>query len=263
MPSSCRFHQSPIYFSVSVIFFSLSVFLLILSAQAKTLDRWGNVYPVKERDMRELIAERAKNFDVETWKATQKAKVQDSITKFRPAYAVKGLPSSKDGNLYKVDLTYRVPHDITDINGNVVYPEGFIYNPLEVMLKHGVSFNKIIVVLNGERKNELKWFTTKFPNYREPHIMLLITDGSVFDVADKIEKKTQYLSELIKEKFLINETPSVVVQIPGEKYLTVKAYRVDEKGKELPDTIKKTNKRNKNDNNVLKNQRVEKVKQAE
>jgi len=244
---------------ISLICFSLSV-LPSIFAQAKTLDRWGNVYEIKERDMRELIAERAKSYNFAEWMENEKTRIQEKITKFRSPDAVKGLPPAKDGILFKVDLTYRLPHDIKDINGNIIYPEGFTYNPLEIMSKHGVSFNKIIVVVNGERKNELKWFTAKFPNYREPHIMLLITDGAALEVADAIEKKTQYLTEVLKEKFLISQTPSVVVQIPGEKYLTVRTYHLDEKGKELPDSISKSKRKPKNASNVVKNQKVGQVK---
>jgi len=222
-----------------IAFFTLFVGVSAHIAGAKTLDTWGNVYEIKEKDMRELVRERARKFNFKAWKESESARLQEILFKYRPEAAVSGLPPSIEGGMFKVDLSFTLKQDILDLNGNVIYPKGFVYNPLELMNQHGAPFSKILVVLNGTRMNEIQWFKKKFPNYKEPHIKLLITDGSAFEVAERVEKKTQYLTNILKDKFVISETPSVIVQIPGEKFLTVKMYRVDNKGNELPD-IKKS-----------------------
>lgn len=211
----------------------MALFISPMPSEARVVVTEGSVYEIAETDMRELIQQRIQNFDVGTWRYKEQRRLAEKAQQFRPADAVLGLPASANGEPYNVDLTYILPYDIPDLNGNILYPKGFTYNPLELMAKKGLFFNKIIVVLNGQRASELAWFKTKFSDPRAAHLMVLLSDGYAFEVASQLNRPVQYLTEALKERFLIRETPSIIVQTPGSIYLTVKPYALDQNGKEL------------------------------
>ena len=213
---------------------ALALFCLFCHpASALVIGTYGQLYEIREKDMRTLIEEKAQAFDFEKWKYEQSTRLSNSFSKFRPADAVSGLPNSRTGEAYKVDLTYTLPYDIYDVSGNIVYPKGFTYNPLELMQRQGLALTQIIVVLNGTRENELLWFKKKFADPRAGHIMLLLTDGYALELAEELERPVMYLSELLRAKLQIKETPSVVIQNNRELFLTVKPYALDANGKEL------------------------------
>ena len=202
-------------------------------AAAKVVGKEGTTYPIRERSFQEVINERVEQFNFDAWKHDQQLRVSDNANKFRQADAVSNLPAARTGQAYRVDLTYKLPYDIKDIQGNVIYPSGFTYNPLELMAKKGMGLSTVVVVLNGENENELKWFQNKFSDLEPGDITLLITDGYAIELAGKLNRRVQYLPKLLKERFVIKETPSVVVQRPREKFLTVKTYAIDRTGKEI------------------------------
>lgn len=221
------------YFVLRVTFLVLLLLLSSPPAYAKVVGTYGQLYEIAEQDMLKLIEAKAAGFDFDQWKYDEMLRISNSFSKFRPTNAVSGLPPSTKGVAYRVDLTYSIPYDVYDINGNVLYPRGFTFNPLELMRKKGMSFTPIIVVLNGLRKNEIEWFNRKFADPRAEHILLLLTDGYALELAEELERPVYYLSELLRAKFQIRETPSVVIQNSRELFLTVKPYVLDRNGKEM------------------------------
>lgn len=233
-----RLHSQSV---LAAAFFIVFFYFFPSTAKAVVVGREGLTYSIVEKDMRELIQEKARNFDAEAWKLKEQQRISDKISKFRPVDAVEGLPPSQTGEGYQVDLTYTLPYDIHDVNGNIIYPKGFTFNPLELMQKKGLGLSKVLVVINGTRENEIKWFTSKFEDYRAPHIMLLLTDGYAIELGNALKRQVMYLPESLKQRLNIRETPSVVVQMPRAKYLTVKPYVLDSNGNEI--RVKPANKK--------------------
>lgn len=209
------------------------VMLLPSPAGAIVVGKEGTTYPIKERSFQDVINERVEKFDFEAWKLDQQLRVSDTANKFRPADAVADLPVATSSSAYRVDLTYTLPYDIKDIQGNVIYPAGFTFNPLEQMAKQGLGLSRVIVVLNGENENELAWFQNKFSDLAPEEVVLLVTNGHAIEIAGKLRRQVQYLPQILKERFVIKATPSVVVQRPREKYLMVRTYVLDRTGKEM------------------------------
>jgi hypothetical protein len=101
------------------------------------------------------------------------------------------------------------------------------------MRKQGLGLSKVMVVINGTRENEIRWFVSKFENYRAPHIMLLITDGYAIDLGNALSRPVVYLTETLKTRLNVRETPSVIVESERANTLTVKPYVLDREGKEV------------------------------
>lgn len=216
-----------------IVLILLGITLLPSSAIAVVVGKEGTTYPIKERSFQDVINERVEKFDFESWKLDQQLRISDTAHKFRPADAVADLPVATSSKTYRVDLTYTLPYDIKDIQGNVIYPAGFTFNPLAQMAQKGLGLSRVIAVINGENENELAWFQNKFSELAPEDVVLLVTNGHAIEIAGKLRRQVQYLPQILKDRFVVKETPSVIVQRPREKFLMVKTYVLDRTGKEL------------------------------
>ena len=201
--------------------------IIVLSAPAayaRVVGWQGVTYPIKERDMLEIIQERAATVDMQALETRLQEEIREQTENFRPMDAVSGLPPAREPRQYRVDLTYSVLQDITDIKGNVLYPAGHKINPLKIMADQGLHYPFLLLVINGERREEIEWFIdSEFDN---PRVKLLITDGYPYKLAESVQRPIFQLSKLIKDRFAIQETPSLVLWPLGSDYLAVRTIVV-------------------------------------
>ena len=200
------------------------------AAHARVVGWQGVTYPIKERDMLEVIQERAAKVDIQTLEKRLQDDIREQAETFRSADAVSGLPAAREQRQYRVDLTFTVPRDVTDLEGNVLYPAGHRVNPLKIMADQGLHYPFLLMVINAERKEEVEWFIDS--EFNNPRVKLLITDGYPFRLAKSMKRPVFQLSRLIKERFAILETPSLVLWPLGSEYLAVRTAVV-------PDTEEK------------------------
>ena len=193
-------------------------------AHSRVVGWQGVTYPIKERDMLEIIQERAAKVDMQALEARLQEEIRKQAENFRPKDAVSGLPPARESRQYRVDLTYTVPQDITDVKGNIVYPVGHKVNPLKVMADQGLHYPFLLLVINGERREEVEWFIDS--EFNNPRVKLLITDGYPYKLAETVQRPVFQLSKLIKDRFVIRETPSLVLWPLESDYLAVRTIVV-------------------------------------
>ena len=204
------------------------------TAQAKIVGQEGNIYAIDEIDVGELIMAKAKNFDFEDFRIKNQRQIADRVKFFRPADSVMNLPASPVSAAYKIDLTYVLPYDIRDAKGDVVYPRGYTYNPLEYMAKQGISLRTPLVIVNAEREEEMLWLQTKIKRTDKGSFKVLVTNGYAYPLSEKFGFPVYYLSEHMKERFAIRVTPTVVFQPSKERrFLVANVFKLDEKGREI------------------------------
>lgn len=211
----------------------LSVFGLLLllasPAHALVVGRGGAVYPIKERDFLEVIAERIARIDPQALQDKLQNLIRDEARTFRPHDAVEGLPRADQDELYRVDLSFTVTPElakaVTDINGASIYPEGLRVNPLKVMTDKGLHYPFVLVVINADLPAELRWF--KDTGYNDdPRVKLLITDGTPYDVALALNRPVYQLTQGLRDRFRIRVTPSLVFWPMGTDTLAVRTVHV-------------------------------------
>ncbi len=208
---------------------AFSLLLLVMScvpAAALVVGREGVTYPIRERDMLQVIQERLSAMDLEKLERDTQAALKEQIKTFRLRDAVSGLPPAVDDKQYCVDLSFTVPQNIKDLHGNIIYPEGLRINPLKVLADQGITYPIMLMVLNGEREAELEWFAqSQFNNHR---VKLLITDGYPYQLAERLKRPVYHLTETIRERFRIEATPSLVYWPLKSEYLAVRTIPVAE-----------------------------------
>jgi len=204
----------------------LLILILCSQAHALVVGREGVTYPIKEKDMLEVIHNRLSEVDLQKLQEDIQAALREEVKTFRLRDAVSGLPPATKGRQYRVDLTYTVPQDIKDLHGNVIYAKGHKLNPLKVLSDQGISYPLMLLVINGEREAELEWFTqSQFDNER---VKILITDGYPYQLGERLKRPVYHLTTAIKERFRIQETPSLVYWPLKSEYLAVRTIPVAE-----------------------------------
>lgn len=171
-------------------------------ALAKDLGKYGATYPIIEEDAISQMKKAIARYDWEKFKIKQKEKIKN----FKPKDLV-DLPVTKEDKVFKVDMTGAIKEDIIGRDGEVIYPKGYKYNPMEY-----VFMRRIIVFINGKDEKQIEWYK-KSPYPADMRTMLLITDGSYLDVRKKLNTMTvYYANKEIIERMGIKAVPSVAVQ---------------------------------------------------
>ena len=171
-------------------------------ALAKDLGKYGATYPIIEEDAISQLKKAIARYDWEKFKIKQKEKIKN----FKPKDLV-DLPVAKEDKVFKVDMTGAIKEDIIGRDGEVIYPKGYKYNPMEY-----VFMRRIIVFINGKDEKQIEWYK-KSPYPADMRTMLLITDGSYLDVRKKLNTMTvYYANKEIIERMGIKALPSVAVQ---------------------------------------------------
>lgn len=207
---------------------ALAVVILLLfccaRAQAVVVGREGVTYPIREKDMLDVIQRRLSELDLQKLQDDIQASLKEQAKSFRARDAVNGLPAAIRARQYRVDLTYIVPQDIKDLHNNIIYPKGYKLNPLKVMADQGISYPLMLLVINGEREAELEWFIgSQFDN---PRVKLLVTDGYPYQLAERLKRPVYNLTFTIKDRFRIEETPTLVYWPLKSEYLAVRTIHV-------------------------------------
>ncbi len=187
---------------------------------AKNLGQIGMVYPIVEPDALKEIKEKAAAVD---WNAYINS-VKSKIPNFKPTN-VKKLKTAKKDRIFTVDPTYTLEYNIVDHRGNIVYPKGYTFNPLDY-----VHYPNKIVVINGANEKQVNWFTN-LPFAKNINTVLLISDGSYEKLSKKLKRPVFYLTENIANRLKIEAVPSIIQQ--KGNLLEVKEINVEEKSSKL------------------------------
>jgi conjugal transfer pilus assembly protein TraW len=182
---------------------NLCVLLATHAAFGKDLGTVGATYPIAERDALSEIEERAKQVD---WgKALKKDRMESAVKNFKPK-DLKSLPRAPEAGKTLVDMTYTLEFDIPDGQGNILYPKGFMFNPLDY-----ISYPFALVVINGADRDQVKWFQ-KSKYAKDVNAKLIITDGSYFDLGRELGRPVYYAIGGLIDRFQLKYVPSVVTQ---------------------------------------------------
>ncbi len=201
------------------------VWLLTAStAVARDLGTFGAVYDIVEKDALKELEEKAKSVDFS--KAVDRNALVKRARNFTPedVKEMKTIGPAKKDRTFLVDMTYTLERDIKDDKGNIVYPAGYTFNPLNY-----VAYPRTLVILNGKRPEHIRWF--KESSYaKDIQVVLLLTDGSYSELSRSLKRPVFYASTKLIEVFKIQAVPSVVRQ--SGAYMEVTEVRVSPRQEE-------------------------------
>ena len=182
------------------------IFLTIFSPAvvfAKDLGVRGKVYPILEPDALEELEERASQVD---WgKLFNKEANERKVKNYKPRDFV-SLPRSGKYQVRTVDISYALEFDIPDGKGGILYPKGFVFNPLDYIV-----YPRTIVVLNGADRDQVDWFKQS-EHYKNISVVLWITDGGYYDLSSELGRPVYYANKMITARFDVKVVPCIIAQ---------------------------------------------------
>ena len=176
------------------------------------LEPVGRTYPIVEQDIREEFKQKVTGIDIEA--------LLNTHNRYQPAN-LHTLPRAASDRVFTVDLTHTLDHDIKDSQGNLLYPQGFSFNPLQYA---GLSGG--LVVIDGSDPKQIEWFkaSSYFQNHRA---ILLLSGGYASQLKQDLQRPVYYLTHDIAARLELKAVPSVIVE--QDHKITVREVYLEEK----------------------------------
>ena len=189
-----------------------------LSFAATILPSLGKTFEIAEpnalEEIQRRVAERGAAITTQL-----KENARESFKTYQPSNMAQ-LPPAPQDRIRDVDLTWVLPYDILNKDGDILYPEGFTVNPTDF-----VYWRKRMIVIDGTDPAQVRWLI-KSGMHLDPLSMILLSDGSYIDMMKELGTKVFYLDTTIKDRFQLQYVPSVVVQ--NQKNFRVAEFIVPE-----------------------------------
>ncbi|BBO83249.1 hypothetical protein DSCO28_38150 [Desulfosarcina ovata subsp. sediminis] len=179
-----RFKNSPVKGVIEIGVLVLCLFMNIGNVQAKDLGRVGPVYPIIEKTV--VLSKNSQ---------AQRDKPPTPLT----------LPVASVETKHFLDLTYTVPWDITDAEGNIVYTKGYRYNPL----KHRRF--RTMIIIDASEPDQLDW-VDHAEDAADPMTRIVITRGDLAAVSRRFNRHVYRLHPQVAKRFGIESVPTIVQQ---------------------------------------------------
>jgi conjugal transfer pilus assembly protein TraW len=191
-----------------ILALSLILALTPHAVALQVLEGQGRAYPVEEESQSKKILRQYKN------KAQNRTTPEELEKKWVVRLENEPLAAVEDTTRL-VDISYTVPFDISDENGNVLIPKGYVYNPLAK-----INMTSLIVI-DGENDEQIEWAREKKEALKKSKI--LISRGSFMRVMREKRLRVYHLDDRIMERMQIRAVPCTVVQ--KGQYLEISEYR--------------------------------------
>lgn len=176
------------------------------------LEPVGAVYPVVEPDVRIEMKRNAAE-------KLEKQRQEFQAKPYQPS-DLQSLRKAGQDRSFAVDMTYTLDRDLKTQDGNIVYPKGYTFNPLDYT---GLSIG--LVVIDGSDPTQVEWF--KESPYSSNHkVKLLLSGGYASSLSSELNRSVFYLDREVAERFQLTAVPCVVVQ--RDKHIQVTEYLVQE-----------------------------------
>lgn len=190
-------------------FFTVLVFICVLFCRSvfssdyekPKIVKNGATYPILERDAYDELIERVERSNLSSRILALRNQIVEKMS-----VNVKKLQRAEKTEVRTVTPVYTLPFSIRDVNGNVIYPEGFTFNLLDY-----IKFPYVLVFFDATSSKELKWLRQSGYLSRWD-VILIITKGNIRD-AEFLTGRTVYAAnDRLVDIFSVKRTPSVVYQ---------------------------------------------------
>ena len=181
----------------------------VLAAHTR-LEPVGRTYPIVEQDITKELQQKATTINIDA--------LFNTHNRYQPTN-LHPLPRAANDRVFAVGLTHTLDHDVKDSQGNLLYPQGFSFDPLQYV---GLSCG--LVVIDGSDPEQIEWFKMS-PYFQNQRAILLLSGGYAAEVKQELKRPVYYLTHDIAARLQLTAAPSVVVEQDNNK-LTVREVRL-------------------------------------
>ncbi len=157
----------------------------------------ATAYPIKEEDASTLFKRKGHLLEqkMREYIAGGKMFERFKLTRFDGTFE-----HAKKQNMYYLDMTYTLPEDILDNNGQVVIKKGYVVNPLD-----HINITKYIFI-DGNRPEEVAFALAG--NYRS----IILMSGDAYELMKKHKKRFYHVNDGLVQAFKIKKVPLIIEQ---------------------------------------------------
>lgn len=173
--------------------FVFTILLSVIAGSTAASTVVGTVYPVTERDPTLVIKERIGELDMRQLLTRKKQS-------FRKRMQSEFVPRTNVDRVRSHVPFYTVEHDVLDANGAVIYPQGYVYNPLEYF-----KMPNAIFVIDEE---DINWVKER-ANTKD---MILVNRGDIQAVMKGLQRVAYVLDDNTRTRLDVQSVPSRIRQ---------------------------------------------------
>jgi conjugal transfer pilus assembly protein TraW len=182
--------------------------LSVSTAIATDLGTIGPVYPIQEQNLLDMIHQRLadKERSGELKKLEDDARARGVAAVEHPA-PVPGIKKTETARTFYVDPSFTLEHNIFDAAGNLLYPAGTRYNPLDI-----VSLSKRLLFFDGRDARQVARAKELMATY-QGRVKPILVGGSYLDLMKSWQIPVYYDQQgALTHRFGIVQVPAIVSQ---------------------------------------------------
>lgn len=186
------------------------------SVAAADLGTWGDLWPVQEPDMLNVIMHRLEALQQSGEMGRKMDAFRERVTRnsLRPP-AVPGIGRTEKYSSRLFDPSVRLAADIRDNEGRVFARRGEVMNPLQY-----VPFNQTLYFINGDEPEQVAWMQRQTPSTLESKIILV--QGSIPEMQKALDSRIYFdQNGVLCQRLGIDRVPARVTAAPGGRFLKV------------------------------------------
>jgi conjugal transfer pilus assembly protein TraW len=177
-------------------------------ARAESLGTIGPTYPIAEQNLLDLIMarlrEKERSGELQRMEELAKARATQSVTNPKP---VPGLRRADTGRTYYYDPTFTLDRNITDENGQLLFPAGMKVNPLDI-----VSLSKHLLFFDARDPRQVARAKDLIETY-QGRVKAILVGGSYLQLMKAWNRQVFYDQEgTLVRKLGITAVPAIVSQ---------------------------------------------------
>lgn len=195
--------------------------LLSPLTQAADLGTWGDLWPVREQDMLQLITQRLQTLQTTgKWDQTMDEFKQSVIENSQRPAPVEGIKRAEKYEQRWFDPSIRLTEDLKDNKGRVFARKGDVVNPLKT-----VPFVQTLYFINGDDADQIAWMKRQVPETLMSKIILV--RGSVPETSAVLDSRIYFdQNGVLSQRFGLTTVPARITPAPSGERLNIETFPV-------------------------------------
>ena len=195
--------------------------LLSPLTQAADLGTWGDLWPVREQDMLQLITQRLQTLQTTgKWDQTMDEFKQRVIENSQRPAPVEGIKRAEKYEQRWFDPSIRLTEDLKDNKGRVFARKGDVVNPLKT-----VPFVQTLYFINGDDADQIAWMKRQVPETLMSKIILV--RGSVPQTSAVLDSRIYFdQNGVLSQRFGLTTVPARITPAPSGERLNIETFPV-------------------------------------
>ncbi|HFL1539362.1 TPA: type-F conjugative transfer system protein TraW [Enterobacter asburiae] len=194
----------------------LALLCVCVPLKAADLGTWGDLWPVSEPDMLNVITQRLQALEASGEMGKQMEAFRDrAVRNSQRPQPVSGLRRAERYERRLFDPSVKLAADIRDAEGQAFAREGEVINPLQY-----VPFNQTLYFIDGDDAEQVAWMKRQTPETLLSKVILV--RGSIPDISRQLDSRIYFdQNGVLCQRLGITEVPARVTAAADGRHLMV------------------------------------------